>query len=259
MKMHDDLKHRLAGEADGLRVGEPLVDRLASRGRSRRVRHRVIGAVGTVVLVAGVVVPLWLLLGIGGGTSPKPSESLRPAAGGETSPNQEPAVSAQHLLGPAECAESLDPTVPAIVASVGAADALSQCSDAWRNGAFSTPDGAVPPLVECVSDSRIIVVPGSGSTFCQDNGMDDVPSDLPAVAARWSNVIDVLRSIDSSQTHCLDEPTFARRLQDVLDANGFSDWKVVDDFREGNEQPPCAAPAIHYDALEILLVNDTRS
>ncbi len=39
----------------------------------------------------------------------------------------------------------------------------------------------------------------------------------------------------------------------------FSDWKVVDDFREGYEQRPCAAPAIHYDTLEILLVNDTWS
>ncbi|MDP9243054.1 MAG: hypothetical protein M3O84_07760 [Actinomycetota bacterium] len=259
MKMHDDLRHRLEREAEGLPVGDAPVDRLVSRGRSRRVRHRVIGAVGTVVLVAGVVVPLWLLLGIGGGPTPRPLESLRPASGGETSPNPVPTVSAQHLLGPAECAESLDPTVPAIVASVGAADALSQCSDAWRNGAFSTPDGAVPPLVECVSDSRIIVVPGSGSTFCQDNGMGDVPSDLPAVAARWSNVIDVLRSIESSQSHCLDEATFARRLQDVFDANDFSDWKVVDDFREGYEQRPCAAPAIHYDTLEILLVNDTWS
>jgi hypothetical protein len=226
------------------------------------MRRRVVGAAGALVLLAGVVVPLWLLLGIGGGPSPKPSESLRPAAGGETSPNPVPTVSAQHLLGGAQCLEDLTASNRS-VAVVGSTDALSQCADFWRQGGFtaegSPSDGAVPPLAQCVRDGRIIVVPGSGSTFCQDNGMGDVPTDLPAVEARWSNVIDLLRSIESSQTHCLDEPTFAHRLQDVLDANDFSDWKVVDDFRDGDAQRPCAAPAIHYDTLEILLVNDTWS
>jgi hypothetical protein len=151
-----------------------------------------------------------------------------------------------------------------MVVVVGTPDSTSECADFWRRGGFNGGDpvgggGAVPDLAVCVRDGAIVVVPGSGGSFCEDNGMSDVPSDFSDVAARWSNVEDVFKSIESSPDHCLDEPTFAQRIQDALDANGFSDWKVVDDFRDGDAQKPCAAPATDYRSLEIKLVNDTWS
>ena len=262
MKMHDDLKHRLEREAEGLRVPEAPLDRLASRGRSRRARRRVAGAAGAAVLVVGVVVPLWLLLGLGGGSDAGPSRSVRPAAGEETPSAQEPPVSAEHLLGTAQCFKDLSPDTGLAVV-VGAPDSTSECADFWRKGGFNGGDpvsaGAVPDLAECVRDGAIVVVPGSGASFCEANGMSDVPSDFPDVAARWSNVEDVFKSIEDSPNHCLDEPTFARRVQKALDANGFSDWKVVDDFRNADTQRPCAAPATDFGSLEIKLVNDTWS
>jgi hypothetical protein len=257
MKMHDDLRHRLEREADGLRVGEAPVDRLASRGRSRRARRRVIGAAGAAVLVVGVVVPLWLLLGLGGGSSPKPSESLRPAAGGQTSPNQEPAVSAEHLVGMSSCLESVPPPWTQVILDAPGQDPVKACAQAWSKVSFPSSDGSVPPLVACVKGMSVIVVPGEGATFCADHGFADLPSNFEEVRARWSQVVDESRVTDPHA--CYDVATLTSRIRDILDRNGFSDWGIGDHWHANSPNGSCAAQGWDFRNLQVTIVNDTVS
>src|SRR4051794_28509780 len=92
MKMHDDLKDRLHRSADGLSVSEPDIGMLARRGRGRRTRNRIVGGAAAAVLIAGVLVPLWLLFGIS--KSGGPSSSVAPLSGGEASGQETPSPSA---------------------------------------------------------------------------------------------------------------------------------------------------------------------
>jgi hypothetical protein len=257
MKMHDDLKQRLEREAGGLRVPEAPVDRLASRGRSRRARRRVAGVAGAAVLVVGVVLPLWLLLGLGKGSNAGPSGSVHPAAGEQTSSAQEPAVSAEHLVGMTSCYDnaSLDASQGIMLGAPGQGP-LTACADAWSRGTFSS-DGAVPPLVACVKGMNVIVVPGQGATFCADHGWSDLPADYPDVLARWSHVMDESRVTDPHA--CYDVATLTSKIRDILDRNGFSDWGIEDHWHANSPNGSCAAQGWDFRNLQVTIVNDTVS
>jgi hypothetical protein len=261
MKMHDDLKQRLEREAGGLRVPEAPVDRLVSRGRSRRARRRAAGAAGAAVLVVGVVVPLWLLLGLGGSNA-GPSRSVHPAAGeqtssAQTSSAQEPPVAAEHLVGMSSCLESVPPPWKVVILDAPGEDPVKACAQAWSKGSFSSSDGTVPPLVACVKGMSVIVVPGEGATFCADNGFTELPSNFDEVRARWSQVVDESRVTDPHA--CYDVATLTSRIRDILDRNGFSDWGIEDHWHANSPNGSCAAQGWDFRNLQVTIVNDTVS
>jgi hypothetical protein len=257
MKMHDDLRNRLQREADGLRVSEAPIDRLASRGRSRRAHRRVIDAAGAAVLVAGVVLPLWLLLGLAGGSNAGPSRSLRPATGEETSLAQEPPVSAEHLVGSTSCLGSVPPPWTTVYLAAPGQDPLKACAEAWSKGTFASSDGTVPPLVACVKGMDVIVVPGEGATFCAEHGLADLPSNFDEVRARWSQVMDEARVRDPNA--CYDVATLTSKLRNILDRNGFSDWGIDDRWHANSPNGSCAAQGWDFRNLRVTIVNDTIS
>jgi hypothetical protein len=257
MKMHDDLKQRLEREAAGLRVPEAPVDRLASRGRSRRARRRVTSVAGAAVLVVGVVLPLWLLLGLGGGSSAGPARSIHPAAGEQTSSAQEPPVSAEHLVGMTSCLESAPPPLTTVFLAAPSQDPVKACAQAWSKGTFSSSDGTVPRLVACVQGMGVIVVPGEGATFCADHGFADLPSNFEEVRARWSQVVDESRVTDPHA--CYDVATLTSKIRDILDRNGFSDWGIEDHWHQNSPNGNCAAQGWNFHDLQVTIVNDTVS
>lgn len=76
MEIDEEIRARLARTSEDAPAFEPRVDQVLRRARKRRLRRLVGAGVVAALLVAGVGVPLGVLLGLRGSSQPSPASSL---------------------------------------------------------------------------------------------------------------------------------------------------------------------------------------
>ena len=105
-----------------------------------------------------------------------------------------------------------------VVANDGAP--VAACADAFRR--MGQP---VPPLVACANGSSVAVVPGSDTSACARLGLEPLPAGYAASQAKVARLAQAVLTLEAAQD-CVVPATLARRVQRVLDAQGWIAWRA---------------------------------
>jgi hypothetical protein len=151
-------------------------------------------------------------------------------------------------------ATSLDSAVVA-VASGGTLD-TDLCTLVWEEGTLVNPavapEGEVPPLVGCVSESgSLAVFPSDDRSLCGQLGLAEPdPASIPAG--------DVVRDLNDKLVayfvshECVPVDDAKRDVTQILADSGLSDWHVQS--LPGTPDRPCASFALAVDTKTIELI-----
>jgi hypothetical protein len=270
--MNDDLRKRLARNADAIRVEAAPTGAIERRGAARRVRRAVGIAVAGVVVGAAVVLPLVALFAVGG-----ERRIARPGGGGAQTPHSTvtPADPTQNVLYMARCEFDGGVQVGFMLTKTEG-DPVELCSTFWRTGDFkasgtfwgsiaagaeAVPHDSVPPLVECATFGAVRVIPSDDPDFCDVHGMWQIPPDYRDTIARWNAVETAIerRAFPGNDGSCTDPATAERVVREELAANGFTAWEVVDDWHPGSPNGDCADRAVSFAEMRVTLVNGSLS
>jgi len=105
-----------------------------------------------------------------------------------------------------------------VVANDGAP--VAACADAFRR--MGQP---VPPLVACTNGSSVAVVPGSDTSACARLGLEPLPAGYAASQAKVARLAQAVLTLEAAQD-CVVPAALARRVQRVLDAQGWIAWRA---------------------------------
>lgn len=136
---------------------------------------------------------------------------------------------------------SLDSDVVA-VASGGALGA-SLCDPVWEDGTLTNssaaPDGQVPPLVGCVTDTGTLAVfPSNDENLCQTLGLADPnPESIPEGDAIRQLNDDLVAHFAANECQPIEEA--AIDVRDILDGSGFEEWDIA--VSPGGPGRPCTS------------------
>ncbi|MEN3361047.1 MAG: hypothetical protein V7637_5029, partial [Mycobacteriales bacterium] len=112
----------------------------------------------------------------------------------------------------------------------GAGDPIDVCAAEFRHAGQP-----VPPLVACAWDRGIVVIGGhAATTDCARNGYRPVPAGYAAAERRTAQLQRDIIALENT-ADCIPVPEFQRRLADLLDRTGWSQWRplVRLDWRNG--------------------------
>jgi hypothetical protein len=105
-----------------------------------------------------------------------------------------------------------------VVANDGAP--VTACADAFRR--MGQP---VRPLIACANGSSVAVVPGSNTSACARLGLEPLPAGYATSQAKVARLAQAVLTLEGTQD-CFVPLDLARRVQRVLDAQGWVSWRA---------------------------------